>query len=145
MLSPAEQLLIFSLDQSAQRLHEEVEQLREENRVGNVDKIAVIRAEITYTRQIQADFLTEVTRTPSRAGATRRRHQQNRQQGGGILTTITNILRVRQAHQPRNDRQNQNDWPILPPREFYSQPMANHHPQSYRRPAHSYPRDGILG
>jgi uncharacterized protein involved in exopolysaccharide biosynthesis len=59
-----------------------------------MDEITVIRAEITYTRQIQADFLTEVAQTPSRAGATRRRHQQNRQQGRGILTTITNTLRA---------------------------------------------------
>jgi hypothetical protein len=72
LLSPAEQYLISALDQSMQRLHDEIEYLRETHGRAAQDKIAVIQAEINYTRVIQTDFLTDVISQPSQAGRRRR-------------------------------------------------------------------------
>ena len=67
LLTSAEQYLICSIDQSIHQLQTEIDVLRDEQRRGNkevVDEIAVLRAEIAYSRTIQADFLSEVIATP---------------------------------------------------------------------------------
>jgi hypothetical protein len=62
ILSPAEQFLLSSIDRSIQYLHDDINILREEQRQGHetIDEIAVLRAEIAYSQQIQADFLEDI-------------------------------------------------------------------------------------
>ena len=60
LLNPAEQFLICSIECSIQNLHDEIVQLWDEEGSHAANEIAVLRAEITYSRTIQADFLQEI-------------------------------------------------------------------------------------
>ena len=60
LLNPAEQFLICSIERSIQHLHDEIVRLRDEEGSGAADEIAVLRAEIAYSRTIQSDFLQEI-------------------------------------------------------------------------------------
>jgi hypothetical protein len=95
ILSPAEQFLLSSIDRSIQYLHNDINILREEQRQGHetIDEIAVLRAEITYSRQIQANFLKDVltARPAPRDCQQRLAGQQQRQREGRILSVINNV------------------------------------------------------
>ena len=60
LLNPAEQFLICSIERSIQHLHDEIVQLRDEEGGQAADEVAVLWAEIAYSRTIQADFLQEI-------------------------------------------------------------------------------------
>ena len=113
LLTLAEQYLICSIDQSIQQLQREINGLRDEQRRGNeevVDEITVLRAEIAYSRTIQADFLSKVIATPGNQNLQQRRgNQQRRHGGGGILNTITNTTCIQGHIIPKGPvhRQNQ--------------------------------------
>ena len=95
LLNPAEQFLICSIERSIQHLHDDIVQLRDKEGSQVADEIAVLRAEIAYSRTIQSDFLQEILDISPRIRGqrTRRAHQRNRNDGGAILHTITNTIR----------------------------------------------------
>ena len=127
LLNLAEQFLICSIERSIQNLHDNIVRLRDEEGSQAADEIAVLRAEITYSRTIQVDFLQEIIDISPRIRNQRtwRAHQRHRNDGGAILHTITNTQRPQ--YQPR--RMNENDHPTTQPHHrTRGRQMGNHHP-----------------
>ena len=95
LLNPAEQFLICSIERSIQHQHDKIVRLRDEEGSSAANEIAVLRAEIAYSRTIQSDFLQEILDISPRIRNQRQRraHQRNRHDGGAILHTITNTTR----------------------------------------------------
>jgi hypothetical protein len=133
LLTSAEQYLICSIDQSVQQLHHEIDILRDEERRRNkdvADEIAVLRAEIAYSRTIQANFLSEIINTPGNRNLRQARaNQHRRHRGGGILHTITNT--PRNIQRPIH-RDFENDQPQIPRCRVRRQQIGSN-PPPYRR------------
>ena len=132
LLNLAEQFLICSIKWSIQNLHDDIVRLRDEEGSQAADEIAVLQAEIAYSRTIQSDFLQEIIDISPRIQnqRLRRAHQRSRHDGGAILHTITNTTHPQ--YQPR--RPNENDNPTVQPnRRTRGQQMGNHHTTNHRQ------------
>ena len=144
LLNLAEQFLICSIERSIQNLHDDIIQLRDEEGSHAADEIAVLRAEIAYSRTIQSDFLQEIIDISPRIRSQRQRraHQRNRHDGGAILHTITNTTRPQ--YQPR--RNNENTHPTAQPdRRTRGRPMGDYRPTNVRQPPRTRQGSGRMG
>ena len=141
LLNPAKQFLICSIERSIQNLHDDIVRLRDEEGSQSADEIAVLWAEIAYSRTIQSDFLQEIIDISPRIRnqRTRRAHQRNRNDGGAILHMITNIQRPQ--YQPR--RNGKNNHPTAQPNHrTRSRLMGEYCPAYIGQPSHAHQRSG---